>query len=209
MPTIRIFDGTTNPAYGLAIRDALTELAHYMQIRIQGPLPGTRDLASHGIVEYAMRKAFNSHARSTHAHSVLQSVANLHPLPRGIDSLVLVPTDLHVDKASWFIGADFIDKKGDNHIIISTNRLEHTRELEYIALHEFGHAYGAAPPTRARTYNRLGSHCKNFCIMQQRATLRAIKELSQQLESHATTYCNACKTDLRKDRYATPSSLIE
>ncbi len=197
MTRIRIYDGTRTNAAGLAVGEALREIAKYGIIEVN-PKPGSTDIEGYDLVRGAENRAYESRRKQVYllglANEVITSKAQ-----EGKQTLIITEQDLYAVGLNWCFGSYFPDIYGGKHLVISTYRTGTGPLLTHLATHELGHMFGVAYRGRRNTEENLGSHCTNFCVMEQRLTVDKMKEHARKLALRGLTFCSECQTDLRSN----------
>ena len=197
MTLINFFDGTKDPKYERALLRSFQEIEKYQHLTVSA-IPGQTDIPGYNLVKGLESRAYNPQRNQVHRRSLLQELLfNSGQNLEGQKSFILTEADLYDDNLKWCFGAANGDYKGGSHIILSTRRFNGPRTLAHVAIHEFGHMFGAASQGRRNTEMNLGSHCTNLCVMQQKLIVSEMEAQARRLLNRENKFCYECQTELR------------
>ena len=196
MARIKLFDGTTDSKYGNALISSFTEIAKYQQV-IVNPKPGSIDIESFDLVEMAARRAYHPRRGQVHYLDLLNGVLeHANTKEMGKNTFILTDKDLYADNLNWCFGSLVSDSAHGRHLVMSTYRIPDLETLAHVATHELGHMFGAASAGRRNTEENLGSHCTNFCVMEQELTIPDMVKQARLLAGRSDKFCYQCKREL-------------
>ncbi len=196
MPRIKLFDGTRDSKYGIALMRSFAEMAKYQRV-IVNPKPGSIDIESFDLVEMAARRAYHPRRGQVHYLDLLNGVLeHANTKETGKNTFILTDKDLYADNLNWCFGSLVPDSVGGRHLVMSTYRIPDLETLAHVAIHELGHMFGAASSGRRNTVENLGSHCTNFCVMEQRLSVPEMTEQARLLADRDNKFCYQCQHEL-------------
>jgi predicted Zn-dependent protease len=198
MPTIRIIDGSRDVKFGKALLPALGEIAKYQRVILYGPQPGSCDIPGYNVVQNAERIAYNASRNQVDSRKLALCVLN-NPSVKyqdGIDTIILSEKDFYNYRVDWGFGSATRDNRSNGILAVSTYRLQDLQAFTHVVTHELGHLYGAASKGRSSTEEKLGSHCTNLCIMQQKLSVPDMIVHVRQIGQLQDKFCTQCQHDL-------------
>jgi predicted Zn-dependent protease len=194
---IRIFDGTIDPKWGTALIPAFAEIAKSRKVELS-MRPGTIDIPGYELVKTAETVSICSSRGQVDLHQLLGNVNSRSSFVlEGKHNVILTDEDIYAKSINWCYGCVVPDRSDGRHMILSTKRLQNLDLFTYVATHELGHMFNAAPAERSNTVENLGSHCTNHCIMEQKLAEKTMLAQYMSLMSKQDKFCYQCRDDLR------------
>jgi predicted Zn-dependent protease len=200
MGNIILLDGTESTFAGKVTKEVLVNLAKHLGGMNANVTPGKIDMHGYNLVKKCETRAYN-HRRKQVNYNTLADLITKDPFlmhHRREQIVVLVNSDLYAPGLNWVFGGYHRVNNRDIIIVSLARTGNDPIHLKHILLHESGHMYGAAPPKRSNTYEQLGSHCSNECVMQQKMDIQSSKRHVHSLERKGKTFCSQCVNDMRK-----------
>jgi predicted Zn-dependent protease len=202
-----LLDGCTDSAPGKILSEVLGHMAGIVGSFRVDKRPGHVDMEGYSIVRDLVKKSFNSKRGQVEIEALVGNLVNnpfVRSKPSGAKVIVLIPEDLYAynrgQPTNWVHGSYF------NHyarevVVISAARFYSGNvfdpiHFKHVMAHELGHMYNATSRGRRHTYESLGTHCANDCIMQQDLEVRSGKERAHDLHRRGVTFCNNCKREM-------------
>ena len=208
MPDFILLDGCVDSAPGQTLRDALTHMAGFVGTIRTDKRAGQVDMEGYGLVRSLVARSLNPRRNQVDYDRLIEHLV-IHPYIRRQSPdtriIVLIPEDLYAGNLNWVHGGSR-NFAGRNIVLVSTKRLYPNGRFDpiffkYIMIHEFGHAFGAATKGRTNTYEELGSHCLNDCVMKQDLGADSGRARFHELHRKNKTFCPQCKNEiLRRHR---------
>jgi len=208
MHELILIDGCQDSEPGKVLYGVLNHMAGIVGTIHADKTAGAVDMRGYAVARELVARSLNSDRNQVEAEALIGNIVD-HPFIRSQDPrakiLVLIPEDLYAhnrgNPTNWVHGGKFVHK-GREIVIMSAHRFYHhglfdNIHFKYIMTHELGHVYGAASKGRSNTYELLGTHCSNDCVMQQDRTTDGGKARAYELHRRRRTFCDQCAHEMR------------
>ena len=206
---IVLLDGCKGFAPGQALYSVLDHMAGIVGTIHSDKTAGQVDMEGYNVARTLIGQSFNSQRGQVEMEALIGNIVK-HPFIQGCGNdakvIMLIPEDLYAHNegrpTNWVHGGHF-HHNGRDIVVISTHRFYNAGvfdpiHFKYVMTHELGHMYGATPKDRKNTYELLGVHCSNDCIMQQSREGDGAKRRAHELHKNNTTFCHDCRTEMAR-----------
>ncbi len=208
---IVLLDGCKDFAPGKVLAGVLDHMASIVGTIHADKTAGQLDMEGYNVVRDLVRRSFDSHRGQIQIEAlvgVLDYNSLVQSKPKEARFIVLVPEDLYAlnggHPTNWVHGAYFSKTSNSKDVVVISTARFYTNgkfdpiHFRHVMAHELGHMFGATKKGRRNTYELLGPHCSNDCIMRQDVDVGSGKDRAHDMHRKGTTFCNDCRREMIK-----------